>query len=78
MTGYDAATAFVFVGQFAHQVDIHLVGGMADIEVHVDIDVELARQLENAVDLSRPILVGAPGRDRQLLFAARSRTAALT
>jgi hypothetical protein len=51
---------------------------MADIEVHVDIDIELARQLENAVDLSRPILLGAPGRDRQLLFAARSRTAALT
>jgi hypothetical protein len=32
-------------------VDVHRVGRVADVEMDVDVDVELARELEDALDL---------------------------
>jgi len=52
MTDDDPPTATVFLRQFANEVDVHRLGGVADIEVNVDIDVELSRELENAPDLT--------------------------
>ena len=42
----------------ADVIEIHAVGGRAEIEMHVDVDVELARHLEDAVDLAVRIAVG--------------------
>ena len=48
---HDPPAAPVFLGQLAHQMDVHRVGRVADVEMDVDIDVELARELEDAPDL---------------------------
>ena len=50
---HDPAAAPVLLGELAHEMDVHGVGRVADIEMHVDVDVELARQLEDAPDLRR-------------------------
>ena len=39
----------------ADMIEVHAVGGRAEIEMHVDVDVVFARQLEDAVDLARRI-----------------------
>ena len=52
MTDHDAAATFVFFRELAHEVDVHRVGRGPDVEMHVDIDIELARQLEDAMDLA--------------------------
>src|SRR5262245_37714147 len=59
VTDHDAAATPVFFRELAHQVDIHGVGRGADIQVHVDVDVELARQLEDAADLAGLVAVVA-------------------
>ena len=55
----DPSAALVLVGQFAHQVDVHGIGRGADVEMNVDVDVELARELEDAPDLAGLVLVVA-------------------
>ena len=48
MAYYNAAAALVFVGKLPHEMDIHRIGRVADVEMHIDVGVELARQLKNA------------------------------
>jgi hypothetical protein len=54
VTDNDAAAAFVFPGEVTNEVNVHGVGGVADIEMHVDVDVELAGERKNvALDQAR-------------------------
>ena len=61
MAYYNAAAALVFVGKLPHEMDIHRIGRVADVEMHIDVGVELARQLKNAADLTWPIFIVARG-----------------
>ena len=83
MADHHAAAAAVPVGQFAHQMDVHRVRRVADVEMDVEVDVEFARQFEDAPDLPR--LVGVVARraaehlcaapqtfDQQLLRAGKA------
>jgi hypothetical protein len=38
--------------------EVHALGGRAEIEMQVDVDVVIPRQLKNAVDLAGRIAVG--------------------
>ena len=38
-------------------LEVHAVGGRAEIEMQVDVDVVFARQFENAVDLAGQIAI---------------------
>ena len=49
------------LGEPAHVEDVELVVVRAEIEVHVDVDVELARHLEHPVDLPRRVGIGVGG-----------------
>jgi len=55
VAGDDAAAAPVFFREIAHLMDVEVIGGGADVEMHVDVDVELAPELEDALDLRRPV-----------------------
>ena len=57
MADHDAAAAPIPVGQLTHQVDVHRVGRIADVEVDIEIDVEFAREREDAPDLPRLVSV---------------------
>ena len=46
------AAELELLGQLADQMNVHVLRRRAGIEMHVDIDAELARQLEHAADLS--------------------------
>ncbi len=48
----DAAAVVVFLGLLADIKQVEIVRARAEVEMHVDVDVELARDLEDAVDLS--------------------------
>ena len=52
----DPAAELVFLGQFANQLDVHVVRGVSGIEMHVDVDIEFPRQIEHAMDL--PGMIG--------------------
>ena len=52
----------VLLGQLAHKVDVHLLRRVARIKVHVDVHVELTRQIKHAMDLSCMIRVIIWGR----------------
>src|SRR5262249_59212017 len=58
VTDGDAAAVTVLLGAPADVLQIHVVGGRAEVEVHVDVGVELARHGEHAVDLPARIAVG--------------------
>src|ERR1700759_470724 len=45
MTDRNPTAAAVLLGQFAHEMDVHCVGRVPDVEVDVDVDVELASEL---------------------------------
>ena len=49
----------IFLRQLAHQVDVHAVGRRADVEMDVDVDVEFAGELEDALDLAGLVRVVA-------------------
>ena len=51
MADRDAAAELVFLGQLADQFDVHVVGRVAGIEMHVDVDVVFSREIEHAMDL---------------------------
>ena len=55
MTDGDAPAPAVFLGEIADQQGVELLGRGAAVEMHVDVDVEFARHLEDAADLSRPV-----------------------
>ena len=59
MANRDAAAALVFLGQLADQIDVQVVRRVADVEMHVDVDVELAGDLEDTPDLAVLVLVVA-------------------
>jgi hypothetical protein len=59
MADDDAPAAPVFLGELAHLVDVHTLGRGADVEVQIDVDIELARELEDAPDLRRAVAVVA-------------------
>src|ERR1700730_15533713 len=42
----------VFLGQLADQMNIHLVRRISRIEMHVDVRIELAGQVEHPADLA--------------------------
>ena len=48
----DAAAPAVFLGLAADVFDLHAVGGFGEVQVHVDVDVEVAGDGEDAVDLA--------------------------
>ena len=52
---YPASKA-VFIRQLAHQVNVHLLRRIAGVQMHVDVHIELTRQLEDPMDL--PGMVG--------------------
>ena len=54
----DAPAPAVLLGAVAHMLDGHALGGVAEVEVHVHVNVELARHLEETVDLPRWVAVG--------------------
>ena len=58
VTHGDAPAVAVLLGAVAHVLDGHALGRVAEVEVHVDVDVELARHLEEPVDLPRRVAVG--------------------
>ncbi len=51
MADRDAPAPAIFLGLATDIVDLHAVGGFGQIEMHVDLGVELARNREDAVDL---------------------------
>ena len=57
VTDGDPPSVPMALGQLAHQVDVHLVGGGTDVEVDVDVAVVVERELEDAPDLSRVVRV---------------------
>src|SRR5260370_22178592 len=59
MAGQAAIGRPKLVLKLAHQVDVHGIGGRANVEMDVDVDVELASELENAPDLNRLIAIVA-------------------
>ena len=58
VTDGDASAPAELLGAVADVLDGHAIRGVAEVEVHVDIHVELARHLEQTIDLSRRIAVG--------------------
>src|SRR5260370_19919994 len=52
MTGEDSYATRELLRKLPHQVDVHGIGGRANVEMDVDVDVELASELENAPDLT--------------------------
>ena len=60
MPDRDPSPVPVAIGELADQVDVHLVGAGADVQVDVDVAVVLARELEDAPDLPGVVRV-VPG-----------------
>ena len=58
MADTDPAAALEFLCAPAEVIEIHALGRRAEIQVHVDVDVVVARQLEDAVDPAGRIAVG--------------------
>ena len=52
MPDRDASAEPVFLGQLADQMNVHVLRRISGIEMHVDIHIELARQIEHPVDLA--------------------------
>src|SRR5262249_37427452 len=52
MADHDPSATLELLRELAHQVDVHGIGGRANVEMDVDADVELASELENAPDLT--------------------------
>jgi hypothetical protein len=55
MADRDASAIFVLVGAAADMVEGHIVRSRPKIKVHIDVDVELPRHLEDAINLSKAI-----------------------
>src|SRR5947209_7942955 len=51
----DAAGPAIFLGFPADIFDLHAVGRIREVEMHVDIDIVVARDRKNAVDLAARI-----------------------
>ena len=66
----DPAAPAIFLGLATDIFDLHAFGGFGEIEVHVDLGIEVARDGEDAIDLAARI--GVEIRHR----ADRPRTAA--
>ena len=49
------------IGEPAHLIEVEFVRALAEVEVHVDIDIELASHREHAVDLAGGIAVRIGG-----------------
>ncbi len=62
MADGDAAAQAVLLGQFADQMDVHVRRAVAGVEMHVDVGVVFAGQVENAVDLAAFVGVVVGGR----------------
>jgi hypothetical protein len=56
MADRDASAIFVFVGAAADMVEGHVVRSRPKIKMHIDVDIELPRHLEDAIDL--PMRIG--------------------
>ena len=54
----DTTAIFVLVGTTADMFKVHIVSGRTEIQMHVDVDVELAGHLEDAINLPRRITIG--------------------
>src|SRR5206468_10158497 len=52
MADHDPSATLELLRKLAHQMDVHGIGGRANVEMDVDVDVELASELENAPDLT--------------------------
>ena len=59
MADGDAAAPFVFLGEIADQQRVEMLGRRAAVDMHVDVGIELARQLEDAMDLGGAVAVVA-------------------
>src|SRR6516165_5314465 len=60
------------LGQLGDQVGIEACRVMAGVDMHVDVDVELSRKLEDAVNLSVMVDVVVGGRTDHLGASAQS------
>ena len=67
----DAPTHPELLRQLAHQIDVEVVRRVAEIEMHVDVDVELAGEVEHATNLAGAVGV-IPGRGSDHLGASLS------
>src|SRR5580693_8734966 len=64
MADSDSATETVPLREFDHIVDVQMLGGRTDIEMHIDIDIEFSSKLKNTQDLrSRVGIVPWSGAD---------------
>ena len=52
MADDDPPAAAILLGQLADEVNIHVLGRIADIEMNVDVDIEFASELEDPPDLA--------------------------
>ena len=69
MTDRDTTAQPVFFGQVGDQVNVKIVCGCSDIEMHIDIDVEFSRERKNTAYLT--VRVGVvPGRRAQHFCSA--------
>src|SRR6266436_6769372 len=59
-------TVTAFPGEVPNEVNVHGVGGVAHIEMHVDVDVELTGKRKNALDLTGMVRVVARGAAKNL------------
>jgi hypothetical protein len=59
MADHDPSATIELLRELAHQVDVHGIGGRANVEMDVDVDIELASELENAPDLTCLIAIVA-------------------
>src|SRR5262245_16310221 len=64
MADHDSSATLELLRKLAHQVDVHGIGGWANVEMDVDVDVELASELENPSDRSEERRVGKECRSR--------------
>src|SRR6516162_8125567 len=52
MADHDPSATLELLRKLAHEVDVHGIGGRTNVEMDIDVDVELASELENAPDLT--------------------------
>src|SRR5262245_65712862 len=52
MADHNPSATLELIRKLTHQVNVHGIGGRANVEMDVDVDVELASEFENTPDLT--------------------------
>src|ERR1700737_5281964 len=53
MSHHDASATLELLRELEHEIDVHVVGRGADVEMYIDVNIEFSRELKNALDLAR-------------------------